>query len=359
LSRPLIIFNGAPRLTAAFGNNIGPCLNGEIIGNSTRYCLPGPNTPNPIIRAEDLAGLGAPSNFLLTYNVDRPDAKANLRYYQFNFYGQDTWQVRNNLSLSYGLRYEYNSPVHEVDGLIEQTFSDSRLQQPYLRQFNSGLDNFIGGRETLYESDLNNFAPRVGVAFSPNIFGNNRVSVFRAGYGIFYDQILGAVVNQSRNVFPTFTTVDTGGAPPSPVRLPGSFLSFSNPGGIFAPSSGVDCSNGRCIPCNGLIVNGVCSGSLDIGLSFFYVLPGTINTLIPELQNSPPRTTGGITIPERELEMPMAHHYSFVYEQQLNAQFTFSVGYIGTTGRKLLRFTTPNLGASKIIVPAFFERGGH
>ena len=121
LSRPLVTFNGAPRLTLRPAG--GTCPNGGV-GN---YCFPSASDPAPIISAVDLASLGAASNFLLTFNIDRPDSKVNLRYYQLNFYGQDTWRVSPNLSITYGLRYEYNTPVRETDNLIEQTFTDSRL----------------------------------------------------------------------------------------------------------------------------------------------------------------------------------------------------------------------------------------
>jgi hypothetical protein len=346
LSRPLLIFNGAPRLTTDIRET--GCPNGGI---ARFFCFVGLNEPNPIIRAEDLAGLNAASNFLLTFNVDRPDAKADLRFYQFNFYGQDVWRIRDNLSIAYGLRYEYNSPVHEVNRLIEQSFSDPRLftdpREPFqapFAPFSAALVKLIDGRKTLYEADLNNFAPRIGLAFSPNFFGNSRTSVFRAGYGIFYDQILGAVVNQSRNVFPTFSTVDFGGGSVSGVSFPDNLLIYSNPGGFSPPN--IICDSNGCVPCT--ILNGVCSVIL-LGRPLPIVLPGTINVTIPENRNRPPRTIGQITLPERKLEMPMAHHYSFVYEQQLNANFALSVGYIGTAGRKLLRFTTPNLGASKVV----------
>ena len=93
--------------------------------------------------------------------------------------------------------------------------------------------NFIDGRTRLYEPDRNNFAPRVGFAYSPKLFGNNRVSVFRAGYGLFYDQILGAVVNQSRNVFPTFLTVNLGGLNVFGTGL----LNLTNPGALSYPAA--------------------------------------------------------------------------------------------------------------------------
>ncbi len=58
-----------------------------------------------------------------------------------------------------------------------------------------------------------------------------------------------------------------------------------------------------------------------------------------------------VTLPAEKLEMPMAHHYSFIFEQQISRNFSLSTGYVGTSGRKLLRFTTPNLGSGLTVVP--------
>lgn len=321
LSRPLLIFNGGPRLIP----------NSTITGR-----LPTLADQNPIFSAIDMVSANAASSFRLSFNVDRPDSKVDLRYYQFNFYGQDTWRARKNLSVSYGLRYEYNSPVHEVNGLIEQTFSDPRTLQ------RSGLSTFIDGRKTLYEADKNNFAPRVGIAYSPELFGDSRPSVFRAGYGIFYDQILGAVVNQSRNVFPTFTAIDFA-LPASifflnpilqPFQTRAFVLAYINPVGNPAP---IDPDPPVIIICHSI-------GCLPRP----NVLPGTLNIITPGGSSSP-LFPFEVTLPSRNLEMPAAHHYSFIYEQQLNKNFAASVGYVGTTGRSLLRFTTPNLGPSTTV----------
>ncbi|MCY7375557.1 MAG: TonB-dependent receptor [Pyrinomonadaceae bacterium] len=309
LARPLVTFNGTPRLVFENG----------------AFRFPTANDPNPIIRPEDLVSLGAASNFLVTFNVDRPDSKAALRFYQFNIYGQDAWRISPKLSLSYGLRYEYNTPVSEVNRLIERTFTDERLR------FAPGLQQFIGGRTRLYEPDGNNFAPRLGVSYSPNLFGTTRTSVFRVGYGIFYDQILGAVVSQSRNVFPTFLTTNFGG-----INVIGeSFLGYLNP---TRPERGVSTPTGEFISLRA---------------------PGTINTLNPAINFTDlfdylrtffPNAINA-TLPSANLKMPMAHHYSFVYEQQLNSHYTVSIGYIGTSAENLLRFTTPNLGPSLTVAP--------
>jgi len=311
LARPLVTFNGAPRL----------------IFENEAFRFPTANDQQPILRPEDLLGLTTASDFLLTFNVDRLDSKVNLRYYQLNFYGQDTWRVRPNLSVSYGLRYEYNTPVKERDRLIEQTFTDERLS------IVPGLNQFLDGRTSLYEPDLNNFAPRVGIAYSKPFFGNNRLSVFRAGYGIFYDQILGAVVNQSRNVFPTFLTLNYGGLNS---RSQTALVLF-NPGRTTtANNQGVN------FPLN-------TSGTVNIfnpGLNLLEFIQND-RQFFPNAIN--------VTLPARELEMPMAHHYSFVYEQQLSSNYSLSIGYVGTLGRKLLRFETPNLGSSITTAPTLLR----
>jgi len=299
-ARPLVTFNGSPRLILENG--------------ALRF--PTANDINPIIRAEDLAAMGAASNFFQTLNTTSNDATISLRYYQLNFYAQDAWRPTTNLSVSYGLRYEYNTPPRELNDRIEATFASPILNfAPALRQF-------IDGRSQIFDSDRNNFAPRVGAAYSREWFGRNRLSVFRGGYGIFYDQILGAVVSQSRNVFPTFLTLNFGGGP-SFGQFP---LVFDNPS---RQSIGV------------------------VGVGFVpLVIPNTINRYNPQvplstlfnLINGTFPSALGATLPQRHLETPKAYHYTFSFEQQLGRNLTLSAAYTGTKGQNLLRFTSPNLG---------------
>ncbi|MEK7831601.1 MAG: carboxypeptidase-like regulatory domain-containing protein, partial [Acidobacteriota bacterium] len=196
VTRPLVTFNGSPSL---------------II-----------NSP---FKPEDLAATGVPSNFFLTL-ANTPDAVAtsaadlSLRFYQLNFFAQDDWHIGKNLSLAFGLRYETNTTPRESNRRIEQTFSDPSLNLV------PGLQIFTGNRDKIFEPDNQNFAPRVSFAYSPNFFGKNRTTVFRAGFGMFFDQILGAVVSQSRNVFPTFVSLNFGGLFAQDKEVA---LSFTNP----------------------------------------------------------------------------------------------------------------------------------
>ncbi len=319
-SRPLITFNGSP------------ALGSDPQGNPFVF----------YVRPLDLVAAGAPTGFLQTLKQEGVSSAINLRFYQLNFFGQDEWRARRNLSLSYGLRYEYNTPPREVNRRIEDTFNSPLLacNDPLLGCV-PGLRQFIDSRTEIFEPDRNNFAPRFGIAYSPNLFGLDRTTVVRAGFGIFYDQILGAVVSQSRNVFPNFLTLNTGGGP-------GVIL--GRPFSLFNPAT-----TGLCFA---FLPNGQCADFRR------YVSPGTLNTLNPavgvqELVSSFNRFFAGgfgATLPTRQLDTPTAHHYSVTFEQQLGTNIVISASYVGTQGRHLLRFTTPNFGQNLILVPLAFQQ---
>lgn len=303
-ARPLLIFNGAPAASAS---------------PSGGFQLGG------FLRPVDLAAASAPSGIFQVVQRD-PESSVDLRYYQHNYFAQDDWRVRPNLSLSLGLRYEYNSPAEETQQRIEKTFKDpSHALVP-------GLGTFLAGRERIYDPDRKNFGPRLSIAYSRHLLGAGRLSVFRAGYGIFYDQALGAVVSQSRNVFPNFLTLNFAGGLPRPG---GVGFNISDPTLPFFPCT--DASGTRFLP---------------------IIQPGTLNTLnvavplscLVAINSSFPGGFG-FTLPKRNLRMPSAHHYSFALEQELNPNAVLSVAYVGTLGRRLLRVTTPNLGPNAFLIP--------
>jgi hypothetical protein len=348
-SRPLITFYGAPRLVGTrFANNFPVAFR---FANLT--------DPVPFLRPEDFAAAGAPSGtFMSLANVSSPalaassDSVIHLRYYQFNIFGQDEWSVRPNFTLSYGLRYEYNTVPQDAERRIENSFNNSLISGSL-----PGLSRFIDGRPVIYDSDRNNVAPRVSFAYSPDLFGPQRPTVIRGGYGLFYDQILGAVVSQSRNVFPNFLTVNLGGGP-SPftftcVNADGVVIDCSQPG-AFVVSGGYTLFNP--------ILTSVRLAGSTVFQPIVTPLPGRPNALNPDIPtdrlitliNSFFPNPFGATLPTRALPTPLAHQYQMSFEQQINANFAISLSYVGTQGRSLLRFTTPNLGQNYILGPAGF-----
>jgi hypothetical protein len=154
--------------------------------------------------------LGYPTLDIQAQN-DNPQAQRTSSYDAFV---QDDWKVLPNLTLSLGLRYEFNSPV--VDAHNGMAAFD--LQTGLLAQV--GTD---GISRSGYQPDWKNVAPRVGLAWSPA-----PGFVIRGGYGIFYDSGI-TVANSALYFNPPYFVLrvffpsDTG------------FLTLSNP---FALSNG-------------------------------------------------------------------------------------------------------------------------
>jgi hypothetical protein len=93
------------------------------------------------------------------------------------FFAQDEFRVRSNLTITYGLRWEYFGPISEKNNLFYNFPGPFSATSQLVRAGTDGL----GGA---YRRDLNNFGPRLALAWSP--FQN---TVVRAGYGIYYDYI--------------------------------------------------------------------------------------------------------------------------------------------------------------------------
>ncbi len=135
--------------------------------------------------------LGTPNNGSSNYPVF-----PLYRQWYFSPYFQDDWKITRKLSLNLGLRWDYNGPTDEKYNRINRGFdptlanpianeiSDANLAlYPQLANLSGGL-LFAGvnGQSTLaYKRDLNNWQPRLGVAYSLN-----DKMVIRGGYGLYY-----------------------------------------------------------------------------------------------------------------------------------------------------------------------------
>ena len=106
----------------------------------------------------------------------RLDNPQYLRTRSFNVFGQDSYRVRRNITILLGMRYEYNSPP--VD-LYDRANAYDPLAKSLAPVGKGGIPR------SGYEPDRNNWAPRIGIAWSP---GAKNRSVVHAGYGIYYDQ---------------------------------------------------------------------------------------------------------------------------------------------------------------------------
>lgn len=124
---------------------------------------------------------------------------------EFEFYLQDAWQIRSNLTLTAGMRYSVYSPPYETNGLqVAPSFSmgewfDIRAANA-LKGIPSNASQLVtfdlagpkNGKKGFYEWDKNNIAPRVALAWTPT----DRL-VIRGGYSKVFDRVgVGLATNQ-------------------------------------------------------------------------------------------------------------------------------------------------------------------
>lgn len=222
-----IVRNNRENFANAFDNGIT---------NQSFYSGSGNVLTNPINahlgRITGISGLTIASNFVtptrhafaaligrlsqytanFNFNVDGTPLGANepvIRSFateELDVYGQDIWKMRDNLTLTFGLRYGLSRPVYERNGF--QTRPSVALAD-YLQKrfeaaergenFNDPLTVVLAGPKHdapgFYPLDKNNFQPRVAVAWSPafnggfwgKLFGTEKQSTIRGGFAITND----------------------------------------------------------------------------------------------------------------------------------------------------------------------------
>lgn len=151
-----------------------------------------------------LAVLGAFPQAGITYVYERDgrllalDEFARRRYAtdEYEFYIQDAWRLRSNLTLSFGVRYSLASPIYEQNGnqvapnvrlgdLFEQRVRLQREGRPQslLPPLTFDLAGRANGRTGFYDWDRNNFGPRFAAVWSPS-----PKTAIRAGMSWLYDR---------------------------------------------------------------------------------------------------------------------------------------------------------------------------
>jgi hypothetical protein len=167
----------------------------------------------------------------------------DFKYNETEVYFQDNWKVRNDLTLTYGLRYQYYSVPYEVNGfqacndvdlnnLIGLRITNSangvssNSSEPFLRYDLCGKGNNARGYS---EPDLNNLGPRLSFAYNPTfregfmskVFGD-RKTVIRGGGSVVYDRVGGGISfiqDQVSYLFDNSKTTNFGNANPRTALL--------------------------------------------------------------------------------------------------------------------------------------------
>ena len=102
---------------------------------------------------------------------DRFDAAA-VRREAYNFYFQDTWKAAPRLTVSYGLRYELNSRIHEADKRTSGPRFADAAGKPASYLDHSAKQIFVYNPQPPYDQDWNGFGPRLALDYAP---GSNTV----------------------------------------------------------------------------------------------------------------------------------------------------------------------------------------
>ncbi|HZG52755.1 MAG TPA: TonB-dependent receptor [Pyrinomonadaceae bacterium] len=195
----------------------------------------------------------------------RLDNHQHLRGESYALYVNDSFRLTPRLTVSAGLRYEYNSPPVDTE-------DRANLYDPATRTISRVGTNNVP--RSGYEPDRNNFAPRLGLAYTLNESGT---TVVRGGYGVYYDQ---------------------------PALAPGEGLYFNAP-------------------------------YFDFNLYFsLQGLPLTLNNPFP--QNFPVPLPDTALAFQRDLRTAYMQHWNLSLQQQLGASRVLEIGYAGSKGTKLL-----------------------
>jgi outer membrane receptor protein involved in Fe transport len=220
------------------------------------------------------------------------DAQRHFRSGGYGLFFQDDWKVRPNLTLNLGLRYEYFNVLTERDNRVSN--------------FVFGPGGGLAGARveptsSLYNPDRNNFAPRLGFAWSPSRFRDKLV--FRGGAGIYYNRIEQVVFANTR------------GNPPF-------FARFA----ICCGSAGDPFAGGQIL--------------YELGASnspFSFAPNPALAVGIDPATGAPRNRTVEVYGALADTPIPYVYAYSFDIQYELPFQLAATVGYQGSSSHKLIR----------------------
>ena len=156
--------------------------------------------------------------------------------YPWDLYWQDTYKVKDNLTLNYGVRYEYPSAIHQVrnqatnfvPGIGPVLLGSDKLLTIDTTKVGPGSLTLTQAPLTLSDSgvnvDKNNVAPVVGFAYTPRFarqFFGNDATVIRGGFRMGYDEIFNNIpANMGLNAPFNLTTTQSATATQNGKKFP-------------------------------------------------------------------------------------------------------------------------------------------
>ena len=231
-------------------------------------------------------------------------------------YVQDEFKYRPNLTLNLGLRWEVSMPWYDTQGKIETIVPGLQSTQFPTAPRSWVVPGDPGIPSTLAPTRYNNFAPRVGIAYSPGfsdgvlgkVFGGPGKSSIRAAYGIYYTSI------EDLNLF-----YEVGDAPFG--------LYWQSPNPTMFDQPYVTRSDGS---------------SQTQRFPFTFPTPGSpANKTLDYSVYLPISYSPGYDIHNR---LPYAEHYDLSIERELTESTVLTLAYVGTQGHRLISQYDANPG---------------
>jgi hypothetical protein len=121
--------------------------------------------------------------------------------HEYDVFAQDSWKIRRNITLTYGLRYQFDGVPFESGGNFSNIFQNLDTAAS---SFTFTLVGPGNAKRDMYKNDYANVEPRIGIAWDP--WGDGKTSV-RAAYGIFHDRIFDNLFGNARGNPPFQATV--------------------------------------------------------------------------------------------------------------------------------------------------------
>lgn len=266
-----------------------------------------------------------------------------FRFRDLSAYVADDWKLGRKVTLNLGVRWEWFGWPEEKNGRIGN-FDPARvtdLSNPlngFIVASNAqptgfaSVDSAIaatasaGTKHTLNGQDFNNFAPRIGVAYSP--FGDSRM-VIRGGYGLFYDRPSAAFINTVFSNYPFLREVE--------VTFPGSAVPLTTAFSQQDPNFPFN----RYLP-NRIVRTAGAGGTYQLrdGTNVTRGADGTLNPVDPATGQP---TLGNIAETfefraiDRNLKTPFVHQWNVGVQYELAKNLLFEARYVGTKGDRLLQ----------------------
>jgi len=174
----------------------------------------------------------------VSFGLFAASVPANIRFLNLGAFAQDTWKVRPNLTLTYGLRWDVDfAPISLGGPSLAAVTGFNLLDLSHLALATAGTPPF--------RTTFGNFAPRIGVAYQLSRPSDYQ-TVLRGGFGVFFDLATGETGNilaQASYPFGAFQSVSGGSFPfdaateaPPPITIAGLSAPGSAPLSAYDPN---------------------------------------------------------------------------------------------------------------------------